>query len=183
MMLFCLFAFAFSIARRTHRPDYLQQTPKEKRKLSKRTIAATGLILLLIPLTLFIKKQLEKEFLCEKLCRHITYDLTDYRPAPWYQQHFIMKYDDEVLLDVCQPERIWDKRYESKGLYWAHSHSIAAKLYPKYDLAEYDLPTRIVESLIGEAINKADKLASHHKGIYGVHDIIDFDRCLSPFGY
>lgn len=53
----------------------------------------------------YIKKLLEKEFLCEKLQGHITYDLTDYRPAPWYQQHFIMKYDDEVLLDVSQPER------------------------------------------------------------------------------
>jgi len=53
-MLFCLFAFAFSISRRSHRPDYLLQTPKEKRKLSKRTIVATVLILLLIPLTLFV---------------------------------------------------------------------------------------------------------------------------------
>lgn len=54
LMLFCLFAFAFSISRRTNRPDYLQQTPKEKRKLSKRTIVATVLILLLIPITLFV---------------------------------------------------------------------------------------------------------------------------------
>ena len=52
----------------------------------------------------YIKKLLEKEFLCEKLRGHITYDLTEYKPAPWYQQHFIMKYDDEVLLDVSQPE-------------------------------------------------------------------------------
>ena len=49
-----LFVFASCISRRSHRPDYLLQTPKEKRKLSKRTIAATVLILLLIPLTLFI---------------------------------------------------------------------------------------------------------------------------------
>ena len=54
ILLFCLFAFAFSISRRSHRPDYLMQTPKEKRKLSKRTIVATVLILLLIPLTLFV---------------------------------------------------------------------------------------------------------------------------------
>jgi hypothetical protein len=50
----------------------------------------------------YIKKLLEKEFLCEKLQGHITYDLTDYRPAPWYQQHFIVKYDDgseSVLTD------------------------------------------------------------------------------------
>ena len=54
VMLFCLFAFAFSTSRRSHRPDYLAQTPKEKRKLSKRTIVATILILLLIPITLFV---------------------------------------------------------------------------------------------------------------------------------
>ena len=54
ILLFCLFAFAFSIARRSHRPDYLVQTPKEKRRLSKRTLVATVLILLLIPLTLFV---------------------------------------------------------------------------------------------------------------------------------
>ena len=54
IMLFCMFAFAFSITRRAHRPDYLVQTPKEKRKLAKRTIVAAALILLLIPLTLFV---------------------------------------------------------------------------------------------------------------------------------
>ena len=49
-----LFIFAACISRKGHRPDYLVQTPKEKRKLSRRTIIATVLILLLIPLTLFI---------------------------------------------------------------------------------------------------------------------------------
>ncbi len=49
-----LFVFALSISRRIHRPDYLIQTPKEKRKLSKRTLTAAVLILLLIPLTLFL---------------------------------------------------------------------------------------------------------------------------------
>ncbi len=46
--------FAFSISRRTKRPDYLLQNPAENRKLSKRTAVATVLILLLIPLTLFV---------------------------------------------------------------------------------------------------------------------------------
>ena len=54
LMLLSLFAFAFSISRRSHRPDYLVQTPKEERNLSKRTIVATVLILLLIPITLFV---------------------------------------------------------------------------------------------------------------------------------
>lgn len=49
-----LFVFAVCISRRSHRPDYIVQTPREKRKLSRRTLAATILILLLIPLTLFV---------------------------------------------------------------------------------------------------------------------------------
>ena len=85
----------------------------------------------------YIKKLLEKEFLCEKLRSHITYDLTDYRPAPWYQQHFIMKYDDEILLDASQPERQWDKRYDRTELNWGHSNMIVERLYQKYDLAAY----------------------------------------------
>ena len=54
VMIAAMFVFAFSISRRSHRPEDLVQTPKEKRKLTKRTLAATVLILLLIPLTLFI---------------------------------------------------------------------------------------------------------------------------------
>ena len=54
VMLFCLLVFALSVMRRHKLPDYLEQTPKDKRKLSQRTVAAAALILLLIPLTLFI---------------------------------------------------------------------------------------------------------------------------------
>ena len=54
VLIACLLIFAFSVSRRSVRPDYLLQTPLEKRKLSKRTILATVLILLLIPVTLFI---------------------------------------------------------------------------------------------------------------------------------
>lgn len=75
----------------------------------------------------YIKKLLEKEFLCEKLKGHITYDLTYYEPAPWYQQHFIMKYDDEVLLDVSQPEHQWDKRYRGREIDWQQRENIAKK--------------------------------------------------------
>jgi len=49
-----LFTFAASIIRKSQRPGYQLQTAKEKRKLSKRTLAAAGLILLLIPVTLFV---------------------------------------------------------------------------------------------------------------------------------
>ena len=50
----CLLIFAFSVSRKSVRPDYMLQTPLEKRRLSKRTMLATVLILLLIPVTLFI---------------------------------------------------------------------------------------------------------------------------------
>ena len=54
ILLLSLLVFALSISRRADRPDYLVQTPLEKRKLHKRTVIATLLILLLIPLTLFV---------------------------------------------------------------------------------------------------------------------------------
>ena len=54
LMIVSMLVFAFSISRRANKPDYLLLQPKEKRKLSKRTIAATLLILLLIPITLFV---------------------------------------------------------------------------------------------------------------------------------
>ena len=48
-----LLVFAVCVSRRHRRPDYLEQPPREKRKLAKRTLAAMVMILLLIPLTLF----------------------------------------------------------------------------------------------------------------------------------
>ena len=54
ILLAALLVFALSIGRKADRPDYLIQTPVEKRKLQKRTVTATLLILLLIPLTLFV---------------------------------------------------------------------------------------------------------------------------------
>ena len=54
ILLVSLLVFALSISRKADRPDYLVQTPLEKRKLQKRTVTATLLILLLIPLTLFV---------------------------------------------------------------------------------------------------------------------------------
>ena len=54
VFILALLVFAASISRKTKRPDYLVQTAKEKRKLPKRTLAATVLILLLIPVTLFV---------------------------------------------------------------------------------------------------------------------------------
>ncbi len=54
ILIACLLVFAFSVSRRSVRPDYLVQTPLEKRKLSRRTVLATVLILLCIPVTLFV---------------------------------------------------------------------------------------------------------------------------------
>lgn len=121
----------------------------------------------------YIKKLLEKEFLCEKLRGHITYDLTDYRPAPWYQQHFIMKYDDEVLLDVSQPEHMWDKKYHRAAVNWGHRDRIAKEIYNKYHFDDYSFPQHTIEALTDDAIFEVDKITSHYAGIYGVHDIID----------
>ena len=53
LLVVCLLICAFSLSRRAPQPARLQP-PKEKRKLSKRTVAAAVSILLLIPLTIFI---------------------------------------------------------------------------------------------------------------------------------
>lgn len=121
----------------------------------------------------YIKKLLEKEFLCEKLRGHITYDLTDYRPAPWYQQHFVMKYDDEVLLDASQPEHYWDKRYKQSEANRGRSSIIAEQLYQKYNLAEQSPPRDVVECMVSDTLEEADRFYSHRNGVFGVHDIID----------
>ncbi len=54
VLLVSLLVFAFSISRRAAQPAALLQAPPEKRRLQKRTVLATALILLLIPLTLFV---------------------------------------------------------------------------------------------------------------------------------
>lgn len=53
---FCaaLMVFAFCVSKRSGEPEHIVQPPAEKRRLKKRTILASALILLLIPLTLFI---------------------------------------------------------------------------------------------------------------------------------
>ncbi len=53
VLILSMLVFAFSVSRSSNRPDHILQTPKEKRKLGKRTLVATVLILLLIPLTLW----------------------------------------------------------------------------------------------------------------------------------
>ncbi len=53
LLVACLLVCAFSLSRKAPPPVHIQ-TPKEKRRLSKRTVAAAISILLLIPLTIFI---------------------------------------------------------------------------------------------------------------------------------
>ena len=53
ILLAALFIFAFSIGRRS-KPPVMVQTPVEKRKLTKRTVTASVMILLCIPVTLFV---------------------------------------------------------------------------------------------------------------------------------
>ena len=53
LLVLCLLVCAFALSRRAPPPVRLQ-TPREKRKLSKRTLTATVSILLLIPLTIFV---------------------------------------------------------------------------------------------------------------------------------
>ena len=53
LLVVCLLICAFSLSRKAPQP-MRAQTPKEKRRLSKRTLAAAVSILLLIPLTIFI---------------------------------------------------------------------------------------------------------------------------------
>jgi len=53
LLVACLLICAFSLSRRAPQPVRIQ-TPRDKRKLSKRTVAAAISILLLIPLTIFI---------------------------------------------------------------------------------------------------------------------------------
>ena len=122
----------------------------------------------------YIKKLLEKEFLCKKLRGHITYDLTDYRPAPWCQQHFIMKFDDDVLLDVSQPDCKWDKKYPYSHIYpYQLSNAVAEKYYKKYDFRQYGVSEDVIEELCSNIIEDTLNYMAHQNGTYGVEEIID----------
>lgn len=142
----------------------------------------------------YIKKLLEKEFLCEELRGHITYDLTDYKPAPWYQQHFIMKYNDEVLLDVRQPKLSWDKRYNYYDGAWADTYQMTNQVIKKFDIDSCRVNGYSINRVIEYAIEQVKKAYYYDRGIYGVEDVIDcigiylhsnidvwFKYCQNPF--
>ena len=122
----------------------------------------------------YIKKLLEKEFLCDSLKGHITYDLTNYKPAPWYQQHFIMKFDDEVLLDASQPDCKWDKNYQLNIVHPSRlSRGFSEKYYDKYDFEQYSISKHIIDSLCSDIIEDTLNYFAHQSGVYGVEEIID----------
>lgn len=54
VLLAALFIFALSVTHKARPPVFPVQIPREKRKLSKRTLTATVMILLLIPVTIFV---------------------------------------------------------------------------------------------------------------------------------
>lgn len=142
----------------------------------------------------YIKKLLEKEFLCEKLRGHITYDLTDYKPGQWYQQHFIMKYGDEVLLDVRQPKLYWDKGYDHYDGAWSDKYSLRNRVIQTFRIKNAIVAGYPIADILLYAVEQAEKSRYHDRGIYGVEDIMDFigiylhssideclDYCHDPF--
>lgn len=142
----------------------------------------------------YIKKLLEKEFLCEKLRGHITYDLTDYKPEPWYQQHFIMKYGDEVLLDVRHPRIYQDKSYDYYDGAWADKYSLRDRVLQTFKIKGCVVAGHSIDRVIEYAVEQAEKERYHDRGIYGVEDIMEcvgiylhssidecLDYCQDPF--
>ncbi len=121
----------------------------------------------------YIKKLLEKEFLCEKLKGHITYNLTNYRPEPWFQQHFIMKHDDEVLLDVAKRRFEWDNRYAAAQIHYVPSKSVCDKLRYKHNLDSYNIPEYELERFAADVMEEGFANIAHFQGIYGVKEIIE----------
>ena len=119
----------------------------------------------------YIKKLLEKEFLCEKLRGRITYDLTDYRSAPWYRQHFIMKYDDAVLLDARQVSHEWYKDNPLPKRWYMPCKMIAQKTYDRYK--KFGVSKSTIEQTTEYIVEEARAYISHYNGFYGCEEIMD----------
>lgn len=84
----------------------------------------------------YIKKLLGKEFLCKKLRGHITYDLTMYEAQPCEQQHFVVKYDNEVLLDAQMAEYKFSGRYKNRISSYGVGVMLSEMLHKKLDIDE-----------------------------------------------
>lgn len=122
----------------------------------------------------YIKKLLEKEFLCEKLRGHITYDLTEYRPAVWYQQHFIMKCDGKTLVKAVQRWFSVDTRYLKR---MPNASRAAARIVEngcnRYDRYGKKLSEDMRYWLGMYMKAEIEKHLAHREGIYGAEEIVD----------
>lgn len=121
----------------------------------------------------FVKKLLEKEFLCEKLKGHITYDLTNYRPATWYAQHFIMKHDDLVLFTAELHDYSWNDRNSLYNVWCGERERIKQKVYAMDELAQYEIPQSVLGSVTDAIIDHICSAKARDAGVYGVQDIMD----------
>ena len=120
----------------------------------------------------YIKKLLEKEFLCEKLRKHITYDFTYYKPATWFQEHFIMKYEDEILLEAYHPCLEWDPRYKALNLTSKQEHAIEDWICQRYEIQKRGNFFEYI-SPVASIIRETDRLTNQNRGVFGVDDIFD----------
>ena len=119
----------------------------------------------------YIKKLLEKEFLCESLRGHITYDLTNYKPAPWYQQHFIMKYDGEVLFESRQVKHDWYSDNTLPKCDYEVRQMITEKAYCKY--RDKGISESTALQMTNYIAEKIQAYMSHYNGFYGVEEVVD----------
>lgn len=121
----------------------------------------------------YIKKQLEKEFLCEKLRGHITYDLTLYAPAPWDQQYFIMKHDEETLLEAKMRKCYFDNQYEDYIDYWYIGKPISDKIHLEKGIVRDSDEQDDIDALCYKIVGETMECVAHYRGFYGVEEIVD----------
>ena len=120
----------------------------------------------------YIKKQLEKEFLCDRLKGHITYELTQYKPAPWDQQHFVMKYDDTVLLEAKMRKYYFNSR-DSYFDSWYIAKLVSENIRIQEGIQRSSDVQDIVDSLCLEIAEKTMEYIAHYEGFYGVEEIVN----------
>ena len=117
----------------------------------------------------YIKKQLDTEFLCDSLKKQVTYDLTQYDPAPWYQQHFIIKCGGETIFESFQAFYYLDSRYVEPNEYRAPSKDILQRYIDRWKVGEDDIPK---SEILRQKEEAAHEEYAHSQGIYGVEEIV-----------
>lgn len=117
----------------------------------------------------YIKKQLEKEFLCDSLKKQVTYDLTQYDPAPWYQQHFIIKHGDNTIFESFQSFYYADSRYVRPEEYREPSRIILQRHLSPWRMDEKEFSKH---EILWQKEQAACEEYAHSQGIYGVEEIV-----------